>query len=88
MPTAKNAYSISNTKVRKLVVDRIMFTADPKLRFYRFSIPGRWLDFQWLSASTSGGVPKRTRSLVDLRSVGRGPRCCLNHQKAVARAPG
>ena len=26
--------------IRKLVVDRIVFTADPKARLYRFSIPG------------------------------------------------
>ena len=30
--------------LRKLVVDRIVFTADPKARLYRSPFQGRWLD--------------------------------------------
>jgi hypothetical protein len=56
--------------LRKLITDRIVFTPDKESRTYRFQRERITLSiFQWVSASTSGGVPKRNEYIFNQGSI-------------------
>jgi hypothetical protein len=66
-----DAYGESEQRVGFLTICRRsisltrVFTPDPSSRIYRFNLPGDLLQvFQRISLSTSGSVPKRTRTYL------------------------